>query len=156
MIGRPPMDPSYRFSRCYFVDEKTECWIWVKSCFRDGYGQYHVRGSSNKNWRAHRYSWALRFGAEADGMLLHSCHNRKCVNPDHLRIGDAKDNAIDAVIHGSYGKGGDARGAVLTNDQADEIRVLHSHGFTYRELSELFFVSKSTIGNVITGKRYNV
>ncbi|UYM26589.1 HNH endonuclease [Arthrobacter phage Bauer] len=42
---------------------------------------------------AHRYSWELVHGTIPDGKHLdHMCHNQACVNPDHLRVVDNKQN----------------------------------------------------------------
>jgi RNA binding exosome subunit len=38
-------------------------------------------------------------------LVLHSCNNKKCVNPNHLRLGTSQDNADDRIkANGHYGK----------------------------------------------------
>lgn len=42
------------------------------------------------------------FGAEIEGkMICHTCDNKRCVNPEHLYIGDAGDNAQDRCFPNS-------------------------------------------------------
>ena len=82
------------------IDQSSGCWEWNGQVGHNGYGLLTVRG---KPWRAHRYSYFLKYGSIPDGMMiLHSCDNRRCVNPEHLRIGTAKDNAADAIARGRF------------------------------------------------------
>ncbi|WP_176218048.1 HNH endonuclease signature motif containing protein [Novosphingobium sp. B1] len=72
----------------------SSCWEWRGKVSHNGYGQFEHKGRS---WRAHRYAYTLAKGDIPPGMMvLHSCDNRRCCNPDHLRIGTAKDNWRDA------------------------------------------------------------
>ena len=50
---------------------------------------------------AHRLSWTMARGPIPAGKwVLHRCDNPPCVNPDHLYIGTAADNAHDRESHG--------------------------------------------------------
>ena len=70
------------------------CWIWVQS-LRNGYGQFNDKG---KVLYAHRTSYEVFNGPIPAGKLVcHKCHNRKCVNPNHLYAGDKKTNAQDML-----------------------------------------------------------
>lgn len=63
----------------------TRCWIWTASK-SFGYGQFQAK-------RAHRLSYQLLKGSIPDDLPLdHLCHNRECVNPDHLRPATYKEN----------------------------------------------------------------
>jgi hypothetical protein len=74
------------------------CWIWTGRRYTKGYGQASFRG---RNIRAHRYAYEAWKGPIPAGMMvLHSCDNPPCVNPDHLRIGTARDNMMDAIQRG--------------------------------------------------------
>ena len=41
--------------------------------------------------------------ASRDRVVRHRCHNRLCVNPDHLEIGSQADNKRDDWEHWAYG-----------------------------------------------------
>ncbi len=78
------------------VDEETGCWLWMKQPTRDR-PRPTIGGVTAE---AYKFSWFIAHGREAEGLLLHSCDVSRCVNPEHLREGTAKDNAMDASQRG--------------------------------------------------------
>ena len=47
--------------------------------------------------RAYRFVYCItnRLATNRDQVVRHRCHNRRCVNPNHLTIGDRRDNLND-------------------------------------------------------------
>ncbi|WP_100485619.1 HNH endonuclease signature motif containing protein [Mycobacteroides abscessus] len=70
----------------------VDCLVWQGALDRDGYGSFYFRGA---NRRAHRMAWYIANGAIPDGFVVnHTCRNRACVNPQHLQMVTARDNAL--------------------------------------------------------------
>lgn len=66
------------------------CIIWTGAVGSHGYGTILVGG---KNILAHRYSWEQENGPIPEGVLIdHTCHQRLCVRPDHLRLANYVQN----------------------------------------------------------------
>jgi len=86
-----------RFESGYDRGAPYECWNWKRGHHSNGYGAYYT--AALKPIGAHRVSLELKLGAPIPkGMLaLHSCDNRSCVNPNHLRPGSYTDNVKDAM-----------------------------------------------------------
>jgi len=81
-----------------YAEKKVECWEWTGKLLSNGYG-YFAKGL------AHRYAWSLINGEIPKGMyVMHSCDNRKCINPEHLSIGTPKENTQDMVRKKRYVK----------------------------------------------------
>lgn len=76
------------------------CIEWTAALDKYGYGvvMYH-----NKQWKAHRLAWFLFNEQDPKAMwVLHTCHNRACVNVEHLYLGTALENNRDTVLAGRY------------------------------------------------------
>lgn len=86
------------------VDKSGTCWLWTKCLDKDGYGVFSVRdGLIVVTHGAHQWSWILTYGSIPKGKLvLHkrNCHNRHCVNPEHLYLGTQSDNMTDRLALG--------------------------------------------------------
>lgn len=82
---------------------ETGCHEWTGHT-TEGYGGLNING---KGYRAHRVSYRFFVGPIPDGlMVLHKCDNTRCVNPEHLFVGTARDNVHDMISKGrdSFGE----------------------------------------------------
>jgi hypothetical protein len=74
------------------------CWEWLGSKIPSGYGHIQEGGQGSKKLSAHRLSYRIHHGDIPPGMVvMHSCDNPSCVNPDHLRVGTYKENTRDMM-----------------------------------------------------------
>lgn len=85
------------------VDKTETCWNWTAAINPGGYGMFFLhadapivsRHSARTVARqAHQFSYELTYGPipSDDLQLDHICHNRRCVNPEHLRSVTRKQN----------------------------------------------------------------
>lgn len=73
-----------------------DCWVWQKSFGSHGYGNIATGGSLNET--VHRVSYEVFNGRiPAKAVIMHSCDNKKCCNPEHLSIGNQSKNMSDAL-----------------------------------------------------------
>src|SRR5438105_7122344 len=62
----------------------ADCWSWLASKDRDGYGFFCV-SKDRPDDRAYRVAYRLLVGPIPNGLELdHLCRNPGCVNPTHL------------------------------------------------------------------------
>lgn len=82
---KPTLNPAQRYWRRVERRGDNECWPWKSYLKRNtGYG---VVVRNRREWSAHRYGYFLAHGdIPADCDVDHTCRNRWCQNPAHLRL----------------------------------------------------------------------
>jgi hypothetical protein len=85
----------------------TQCWLWLGRYTKDGYPLLNQRlNGKHVTHRAHRLSFnIIGGGIPVLGMELdHICHNRACINPDHLVQVSKADNLANRRGYRSNGQ----------------------------------------------------
>lgn len=110
--GIPPKSAEYHRERLYdrlvarvAKNELTGCWNWRGPSWhkrkyagnRYGFISVMQGNGRTRTYGVHRAMWiALHGPLTAAQHVCHKCDNPLCCNPDHLFLGDAKINAVDA------------------------------------------------------------
>lgn len=84
-------------------NKEGDCVLWTGYVRSNGYAPVDaVRwGKEYKCTSAHQLSYILYKGDYDRSLCVcHTCHNRLCINPDHLYVGTHKDNIDDMVNAG--------------------------------------------------------
>lgn len=141
------------------VKKTDTCWLWTGYIGPLGYGRISTkcegakRGYSKKH--AHRAAYEMFKGEVPDDLVVrHMCHNKTCVNPDHLEIGTHQDNMNDMVEANRQAKGERAGRAKLTEFNVKEIRLRYKNGEGQREIAKEFSVSQCTVNHIIIRKTW--
>lgn len=139
-----------------------ECLIYRPESTNRRYASLLYQGVQ---WSAHRLAYTLAHGPINPGeYVLHKCDRPRCIEPAHLSVGTAADNARDGHAKGRYPVGvhhpnhlrpetrprGEANGnTVLTTAVVQDIRRLAAEGKTGRWLAAHFGVGASTISRIL-------
>jgi hypothetical protein len=86
-----------RFWAKVFKRGEDECWPWIGSKNKAGYGQLTCDGVHHAS---HRLAHELLIGPLAHRNVNHKCDNRACCNPKHLWNGTQSQNMLDALEKG--------------------------------------------------------
>lgn len=129
------------------------CWLWTAYCMKNGYGLFRMSSHHQRSRLAHRASYVLFNGEIPDGLdVMHSCDNRRCVNPDHLSVGTRQENMRDAVNKNRAARGETHGRGRLSERQA--IEILEAAG-PHKEIASRFDVSAATVSDIKRGHRWS-
>lgn len=136
--------------------EKTEsCWIWKGTVNRHGYGRVAVLHHTGA-FVAHRVAYEICTGEilTPEQVLMHTCDNPSCVNPDHLQPGTQADNMADMRSKGRAKdnlrgrKGAENVGAKYSPETIKNVRHDRNQGYSYSQLISKYGISKSQISRI--------
>jgi hypothetical protein len=128
------------------------CWIWTGQLHPRGYG---ITGYRKTKILTHRLSYLLFNGNIPYGMYVcHTCDNRRCINPEHLWLGNQKDNMKDMIIKDRHVRGERAFFSKLKDYDVIKIRNLFNDLKSYSKISKLFNVGQRCIKNIILKKTW--
>lgn len=117
------------------------CWEWQGAKNSKGYGQVWD-GESRKVLFCHR----VMSGASSGEIVLHSCDNPICCNPEHLTVGTHADNSKDMVA-----KGRSHRGYKLSDEDVANIQASSESGAA---LAAAYGISQQTVCDIRKGRRH--
>lgn len=133
------------WSRVAVTANPEKCWNWFGTIERSGYGRAMFEG---RNAATHRIAFALHNGYMPVNFVLHSCDNRKCVNPNHLREGTHQENMDDMVKRNRSPKGERHPLCILNEEKVREIRCLLAEGQTQESIAKMFGVNRGSIAGI--------
>ena len=104
------------------------CVVWTGTLNSDGYGELRVNGRTVK---AHRYAWERERGPIPDGTEVdHTCWERSCTNPEHLRLATRSQNS--AYLGGARkGRKYDLPRGVTPSGRGYRAQVKHNGQYHY-------------------------
>ena len=124
-----------------------ECWNWTRSTNSHGYGEIRI---AHKQHLCHRLAYELTTGEGPGSLLvLHSCDNRRCCNPAHLRLGTVQDNSNDMVSRQREARGERHGRARLTAERVCAIREMAANGHSFVAIARQFGVTPENVSYVV-------
>ena len=152
--GRQP-NPDWqgRFWSKVQKGNQDECWPWTGAISKNGYGSFKKDG---KPMTTSRVAYWIGHGSPAGEMLvLHTCDNRACCNPNHLYLGDVKQNTRDMMDRGRHRPpptSGEQNGnSKLREGDVRRIKEMIRGGLKNHEIAPLFGVTHQMISKIRNG-----
>lgn len=129
-----------------------DCLLWISNLDKDGYGRFSIK---RIEYLAHRVSYNHFNGSPSNSRILHSCNNRACVNPEHLRVGNQSENIQQSFDDDRSHKGELHPKSKLTEKDVIRIRFLAALGMRQIDIvKECSCVSSNAISKIIKRKTW--
>lgn len=129
------------------------CWMWCGSRGDDGYGLISL--PPKKTYRVHRAMYAATKGDPTGKLVCHKCDTPLCVNPEHLFLGEPKDNSADMVSKGRSAKGEQVGTSKITEDDARLIIRMYSLGVGTTAIAKAVGISGVHVARIIRGDSWS-
>lgn len=135
------------------------CWVFFGGSGRvntNTYGWFK-KTSELKSMLAHRYSYEHFKGAIPKNLIVrHTCDVKRCVNPEHLLTGTAKDNAQDAVARSRLTSVGAAQHRSITKRKALAIKafIIANPLATQRAIAKRYKTSQGVVWSIRHDKHW--
>lgn len=147
----------HRFWAKVALPDENGCMLWLASIDPiNRYGQFTI---GKKSLNAHRVALMLTEGSPVSPRTVaaHSCRNRHCVAPRHLRWATKAENSADMIRDGSSCRGERNWSAKLTSDQVRTIRTCYAAGGVSKsQLARDYGVRLSAIGKILDGTTWAI
>jgi len=138
--------------------EKTDgCWLWTAHRrLVNGYGRIGYKG---KYLMAHRVSLELHLRRPIrDGFdvahLPVICHNRRCINPIHLREATRSENILDMNIDGTMIRASGKDNKVPRRFTEEQIRAIRNDTRRQQEIAEEYGIGRPYVSFIKNRKTY--
>lgn len=142
-----------RFKAKVQIDHETGCHNWKGARNRKGYGMIAV--GKGRSAVSHRISYQLYKGEiPQDFVVMHTCDNPGCVNPEHLKVGTHADNVADRQSKGRGTRGETHSKAKLTEIQVLVIKEAYTSGHKQVDIANYFGVKHYNINQIVHGRSW--
>lgn len=126
----------------------SSCIIWTGALNSGG---YPVTWKDGKTVYKHREV----VGAKKGEVVMHTCDNPSCINPEHLKIGSHKSNSKDMVEKQRQATGEQCGNAKFKEWQIHKVRELKGT-LSSRAVASLFKMSKTNVLDIWNNKIWKI
>ncbi|PDT15906.1 hypothetical protein CO670_15540 [Rhizobium sp. J15] len=132
----------------------------ISACIEWPFGRggagYGMIKSGGKMVTVHTIACTSKHGERPSSKFeaAHSCGNRACCNPNHLRWATSKENNADKIMHGTLLRGENVHTSKLNERDVREIKRVLALGIPKTKIAGDYGVSAATIIAIADGRNW--
>lgn len=129
----------------------SSCIISPLTKDKDGYPRIKF---NKRSLPAGRLLWQIMYGELSEGeLVLHTCDNPSCVNPEHLYKGSFQQNMEDKVDRARVAGERNPNCRLSDKDVAEIKRLYNDVGLSQQKIASMYGTSQSHISHLVLGRR---
>lgn len=143
------------------VEKTNSCWNWKGYTF-NGYGKVNI---NHLVYNAHNIALLIngteverkKVAGSAGDIIMHTCDNRRCVNPEHLKVATQLENMRDAKNKGrNYANGNKGENNPKSKLSWDDIKLIrNTPSFKSSDFVRLYpSISRTNYYSIINNKTW--
>ena len=140
------------------VKHKDECWLWKASIGNNGAGNCLMSYEGTVLRNAHRVGYYCHTGhipEDGNDIVLHSCGNNACQNPNHMYLTHRTQMFRDRFVTGKYQSPN--HGTHISPETVEQIRNDYANkGLTMMKLVKKYGITYKSINYIINHKTHKV
>jgi hypothetical protein len=135
------------------LEPNGDCLEWTMGRMSNGYGFTLI---NKKLTKTHRLALILEGVDVTDKMVLHSCDNKVCCNPAHLRVGTHQENMDDMKKRNRQNsiRGSKCHSASTDEETVKEIRRLYDNGTSQAQIRKDFGLGANAVFKIVHRKTW--
>ena len=131
------------------VNKSCKGWCRERTGALDSGWYWHVLWKKTLSTHRLSYMYYHKININSETHILHTCNNRKCVNPHHLNTWDHKKNMHDRSDVGNHNWG-----TCLDKEKVIKAIKLLDEWKTPLDIAKIIWVTKSSINNLSQWKSW--
>ncbi len=133
----------------------TDCWMWIRGYGSHGYGALRLPGAKSMT-TAPRVAFEAWHGPlRKNERPRHTCHQKWCCNPDHLRRGTHTENMADKFRDGTSAWWDPKVRDPLVVDEVLAVRAEHAAGMSSRQVAAAIGITRQAVMDIVNYRSWS-
>ena len=134
----------------YGYQNENGCLEWCGALAENGYGKARFESKMRYTHRIAAFLSGKLPALDSPLVVMHTCNNRKCFNPGHLKVGTQSENMQHAILTGRLVPKPPTYSGKVSERDRQEIRQEFQNKTPVSKLCAKYQLSRATIYRIVS------